>query len=83
MFSALLAILLVPETDKGKLKGLQFRPLNKIALYIFVTNFLVLLLLGAIHVESFFYRIWAKKYCFIFFTFFFSAWIKYHRKYLY
>ena len=33
-------------------KGLQFRPLIKIALYVFVANFLVLMQLGAKHVES-------------------------------
>lgn len=52
MFSALLAIMLLPITDLGRSKGLQFRPLNKIAFYIFVANFLVLMQLGAKHVES-------------------------------
>ena len=52
MFSAILAIMLLPVTDLGRSKGLQFRPLNKIAFYIFVANFLVLLQLGAKHVES-------------------------------
>ncbi len=52
MFSALLIILLLPITDLGKTKGLQFRPLSKIGFYIFVVNFLILLQLGAKHVES-------------------------------
>jgi ubiquinol-cytochrome c reductase cytochrome b subunit len=52
MFSAILAIMLLPITDLGRSKGLQFRPLSKIAFYIFVANFLVLLQLGAKHVES-------------------------------
>ena len=52
MFSALLIILTLPIVDLGKTKGLQFRPLSKIAFYIFVINFLVLLQLGAKHVES-------------------------------
>ena len=52
MFSAILAIMLLPVTDLGRSKGLQFRPLSKIAFYIFVANFLVLLQLGAKHVES-------------------------------
>jgi ubiquinol-cytochrome c reductase cytochrome b subunit len=52
MFSALLAIMLLPITDLGKLKGLQFRPLSKIIFYIFVANFLILMVLGAKHVES-------------------------------
>jgi ubiquinol-cytochrome c reductase cytochrome b subunit len=52
MFGALLAILLLPIVDLGKSKGLQFRPLSKLMFYVFVTNFLLLLSLGAKHVES-------------------------------
>ena len=52
MFSAILAILLLPITDLGRSKGLQFKPLSKIAFYIFVANFLILMQLGAKHVES-------------------------------
>jgi ubiquinol-cytochrome c reductase cytochrome b subunit len=52
MFSAILALLLMPFTDLSKLRGIQFRPLSKIAFYIFVANFLILMQLGAKHVES-------------------------------
>jgi ubiquinol-cytochrome c reductase cytochrome b subunit len=52
MFGALVIIMLLPVTDLGRSKGLQFRPLSKIAFYIFVANFLVLMTLGAKHVES-------------------------------
>jgi ubiquinol-cytochrome c reductase cytochrome b subunit len=52
MFSALLIILVLPVTDLGKTRGLQFRPLSKVAFYIFVTIFLLLGVLGAKHVES-------------------------------
>ena len=52
MFSAILALLTMPFTDLSKLRGIQFRPLSKIAFYIFVANFLVLMQLGAKHVES-------------------------------
>ena len=52
MFSAILAIMLLPITDLGRSKGLQFRPLSKLAFYVFVANFLILLQLGAKHVES-------------------------------
>ena len=52
MFSAILILLTLPITDLGKTKGLQFRPLSKIAFYIFVANFLILMQLGAKHVES-------------------------------
>nr|QPF77257.1 cytochrome b [Cercospora nicotianae]UOW65753.1 cytochrome b [Cercospora beticola]UTM72468.1 cytochrome b [Cercospora beticola] len=52
MFSAILIILTMPFTDLGRSRGLQFRPLSKIAFYIFVANFLLLMQLGAKHVES-------------------------------
>jgi ubiquinol-cytochrome c reductase cytochrome b subunit len=52
MFSAILIILLLPITDMGRSKGLQFRPISKIIFFIFVTNFLILMQLGAKHVES-------------------------------
>jgi ubiquinol-cytochrome c reductase cytochrome b subunit len=52
MFSALLIILILPITDLSRNRGIQFRPLSKIAFYIFVANFLVLMQLGAKHVES-------------------------------
>jgi ubiquinol-cytochrome c reductase cytochrome b subunit len=52
MFGALLAIMLLPITDLGRSKGLQFRPLGKFIFYIFVSNFLILFVLGAKHVES-------------------------------
>ena len=52
MFSAILALLAMPFTDLSKLRGIQFRPLSKIAFFIFVANFLILMQLGAKHVES-------------------------------
>ena len=52
MFAAILILLVMPFTDLGRSRGLQFRPLSKIAFYIFVANFLVLMQLGAKHVES-------------------------------
>jgi len=52
MFSAILALLSLPFTDLSKLRGIQFRPLSKIAFFIFVVNFLILMQLGAKHVES-------------------------------
>ena len=52
MFAAILAIMLLPITDLGRSKGLQFRPLSKLAFWIFVANFLILMKLGACHVES-------------------------------
>ena len=52
MFAAILALLIMPFTDLSKLRGMQFRPLSKIAFFIFVANFLILMQLGAKHVES-------------------------------
>jgi ubiquinol-cytochrome c reductase cytochrome b subunit len=52
MFSALLILLAMPYTDMSKIRGMQFRPFSKIAFYIFVANFLILMQLGAKHVES-------------------------------
>ncbi len=52
MFSAILALLTMPFTDLSRSRGIQFRPLSKIAFFIFAGNFLVLMQLGAKHVES-------------------------------
>jgi ubiquinol-cytochrome c reductase cytochrome b subunit len=52
MFSAILILLIMPFSDLSRSRGIQFRPLNKIVFYIFVANFLVLMQLGAKHVES-------------------------------
>jgi len=52
MFSAILILLAMPFTDLSRNRGIQFRPLSKITFYIFVANFLVLMVLGAKHVES-------------------------------
>ena len=52
MFSAILILLIMPYTDLSRNRGIQFRPLSKIAFYVFVANFLILMKLGAKHVES-------------------------------
>uniref|UniRef100_UPI00286A2717 cytochrome b n=1 Tax=[Emmonsia] crescens TaxID=73230 RepID=UPI00286A2717 len=52
MFSALLILLVMPFTDISKLRGIQFRPLSKLAFYIFIANFFILMVLGAKHVEA-------------------------------
>jgi len=52
MFAALLALLVLPFSDLSKLRGIQFRPLSKIAFFVFVANFLILMQLGAKHVET-------------------------------
>ena len=52
MFAAILVLLVMPLTDLSKLRGVQFRPLSKIAFYVFVANFLILMQIGAKHVET-------------------------------
>ena len=52
MFSAILILLILPLTEVGKLKGLQFRPLNKLLFFLFVANFVILMWLGGKHVEA-------------------------------
>ena len=51
MLSANLMLLVMPYTDFSKSRGVQFRPLSKIAFYVFL-GFLILMQLGAKHVES-------------------------------
>jgi ubiquinol-cytochrome c reductase cytochrome b subunit len=52
MLMAILIILILPITDLGRTKGLQFRPISKFIFWAFVVNFLILMKLGACHVES-------------------------------
>jgi len=52
MFSAILILLALPVTDLSRSRGIQFRPLSKVAFYVFIGNFLILMQLGAKHVES-------------------------------
>ena len=52
MLASILILLSMPFTDLSRSRGIQFRPLSKIAFYIFIANFLVLMVLGAKHVES-------------------------------
>ena len=52
MFAAILILLVMQFTDLGRSRGLQFRPLSKIAFFIFVANFLILMQIGAKHVET-------------------------------
>jgi ubiquinol-cytochrome c reductase cytochrome b subunit len=52
MFSAILILLILPFADLSRSRGIQFRPLSKIIFFIFVANLLILMQLGAKHVES-------------------------------
>jgi ubiquinol-cytochrome c reductase cytochrome b subunit len=42
----------MPFSDLGKLRGIQFKPLNKTIFFIFVANLILLMILGAKHVET-------------------------------
>lgn len=52
MIMSILIVLILPITDLGRSKGLQFRPISKFIFWVFVVNFLILMKLGACHVES-------------------------------
>ena len=52
MLAAILALLVLPYVDLGRSRGLQFRPISKFFFWIFVANFLILMQLGAKHVEA-------------------------------
>lgn len=52
MFSAILIILAMAFGDLAKIRGLEFKPLNKAMFFMFVGNLLLLMVLGAKHVES-------------------------------
>ena len=50
MFGALLILMILPKTDLGYTKGLQFRIFTKIVFFVFIANFLILMVLCAKHV---------------------------------
>lgn len=52
MFASLLILLVMPVTDFGRSRGIQFRPLSKIFFWVFIANFFILMALGAKHVET-------------------------------
>jgi len=52
MFSAILALLLLPITDVSRSRGMQFKPLSKVWFYVFIANIIILMQLGAKHVEA-------------------------------
>lgn len=52
MFSAIVILLSLAFGDLAKLRGLQFKPINKIFFFIFISNLIILMILGAKHVES-------------------------------
>ena len=51
MFAAILVLLIMPIVNLGKIKGNGFKKLKKMAFFMFIGNFLILMALGAKHVE--------------------------------
>lgn len=52
MFAAILAILSLPYFDLSRTRGFQFKPASKVFFFVLVANFILLMALGAKHVES-------------------------------
>ena len=52
MFAAILALLTLPYADLSRSRGIQFKPASKVSFFIFVANFILLMILGAKHVEA-------------------------------
>jgi len=52
MFGSLLILLILPVTDLSRIRGSQFRPAMKLALWFFIVNFVILMWIGSQHPES-------------------------------
>ena len=52
MFGSLFILLILPVVDISRIRGSQFRPAMKFAIYIFIANFVVLLWIGSEHAVS-------------------------------
>ena len=52
MFASIVMLLTLSFSDLGRSRSTQFKPIAKIGFFVFVANFVVLMLLGAKHVES-------------------------------
>ena len=52
MFGSLLILLILPITDLSRIRGSQFRPAMKLALWFFIVNFVILMWIGSQHPES-------------------------------
>ena len=68
MFAAILILLALPILDQSELRGITFKPIMKLLFWMFVANFLTLMVLGAKHVETPFIEI--GQIC----TFLYFAW---------
>ena len=52
MFGSLLILLILPLVDLSRIRGSQFRPLMRLALWSFFINFLILMWIGSQHPEQ-------------------------------
>ena len=52
MFGSLLILLVLPFTDLSRIRGNQFRPAMKVAFWLFVADFVILLFIGSVHPEE-------------------------------
>ena len=52
MFSAIFILICLPFVDTSRFRGQQFNPYTAVCFFLFVANFLILMILGAKHVES-------------------------------
>ena len=52
MFGSLLILLILPFTDVSRVRGLEFRPIMRIAFWSFVVNFVILTWIGSQHPET-------------------------------
>lgn len=52
MFGSLLILLILPITDLSRIRGNQFRPAMKVAFWVLVVNFVILLWIGAQHPDA-------------------------------
>ena len=71
MFGSLLILLILPITDLSVIRGSQFRPLMKLAHWVFIVNFFVLMWIGACHPETPYLEIgqFATAFYFVWFLF--------------
>ena len=52
MLGSLLILLAMPLLDTGRIRGNQFRPLMRVAFWVLVADFFLLMWLGSMHAES-------------------------------
>jgi len=69
MFSSILVLFALPILDTSRIRGNAFRPLMKLAFWLFAIDFLILMYCGGQHVEEPFISLgqWATAFYFSFF----------------